>query len=60
MPHAIGAFGGAFKDISAVDLATVVIREAVARAGVQPTDVGDVVMDVCCRRRRMNVARQPG
>src|SRR6266446_3766158 len=40
----IGAFGGAFKDLSAVDLGTVAIREAVARAGVAPADVGDVVM----------------
>ena len=28
----IGAFGGAFKDVSAVDLGTVAIREAIARA----------------------------
>src|SRR6266849_3972814 len=57
----IGAFGGAFKDISAVDLATVVIREAVARAGVQPTDVGDVVMGCVLQAGAgMNVARQAG
>ena len=40
----IGAFGGAFKDLSAVDLGAIVIREAIARAGVAPADVGDVVM----------------
>ena len=40
----IGAFGGAFKDLSAVDLGPIVIREAVARAGVKPADVVDVVM----------------
>jgi acetyl-CoA C-acetyltransferase len=57
----IGAFGGAFKDISAVDLATVVIREAVARAGVKPTDVGDVVMGCVLQAGAgMNVARQAG
>jgi acetyl-CoA C-acetyltransferase len=32
----IGAFGGVFKDLSAVDLGTVAIREAIARAGVKP------------------------
>jgi acetyl-CoA C-acetyltransferase len=40
----IGAFGGAFKDLSAVDLAAIVVREAIARAGVAPADVGDVVL----------------
>ena len=29
----IGSFGGVFKDVSAVDLGAVVIREAIARAG---------------------------
>src|SRR5206468_10614760 len=39
----IGSFGGALASVSAVDLATVVIREAIARAGVQPSDIGDVI-----------------
>src|SRR5882762_11374850 len=57
----IGAFGGAFKDISAVDLATVVIREAIARAAVKPADVGDVVMGCVLQAGAgMNVARQAG
>src|SRR5712672_2338041 len=55
----IGAFGGAFKDLSAVDLGTVAIREAVARAGVAPADVGDVVMGCVLRAGTgINVARQ--
>jgi acetyl-CoA C-acetyltransferase len=55
----IGAFGGAFKDVSAVDLATIVIREAIARAGVQLADVGDVVMGCVLQAGAgMNVARQ--
>src|SRR6201989_2379363 len=55
----IGAFGGAFKDVSAVDLATIVIREALARAGVQPADVGDVIMGCVLQAGAgMNVARQ--
>ena len=31
----IGSFGGVFKDLSAADLGAVVIREAIARAGVE-------------------------
>jgi acetyl-CoA C-acetyltransferase len=55
----IGAFGGAFKDLSAVDLGAVVIREAIARAGVKPADVGDVVMGCVLQAGAgMNVARQ--
>src|SRR5262249_30382509 len=55
----IGAFGGVFKELSAVDLGAVVIREAIARAGVQTADIGDVVMG-CVRQAGagMNVARQ--
>jgi acetyl-CoA C-acetyltransferase len=55
----IGAFGGVFKDVSAVDLGAVVIREAIARAGVKPADVGDVVMGCVLQAGAgMNVARQ--
>src|SRR6187549_2201400 len=55
----IGAFGGAFKDVAAVDLATIVIREAIARAGVQPADVGDVILGCVLQAGAgMNVARQ--
>ena len=55
----IGAFGGAFKDLGAADLGAVVIREAIARAGVRPADVGDVVMGCVLQAGAgMNVARQ--
>src|SRR3954467_3698982 len=55
----IGAFGGAFKDLSAVDLGAIVIREAIARAGVTSADVGDVVMGCVLQAGAgMNVARQ--
>ena len=55
----IGAFGGVFKDVSAVDLGAIVIREAIARAGVKPADVGDVVMGCVLQAGAgMNVARQ--
>src|SRR6267378_3913515 len=57
----IGAFGGALKDVSAVDLGAIVIREAIARAGVTPADVGDVVMGCVLQAGAgMNVARQAG
>ena len=55
----IGAFGGALKDVSAVDLGAIVIREAVARAGVPPADIGDAVMGCVLQAGNgMNVARQ--
>jgi len=55
----IGAFGGALKDLSASDLGAVVIREAVARAGVSSADVGDVLMGCVLQAGAgMNVARQ--
>src|SRR5688500_17913484 len=55
----IGSFGGAFKDLSAVDLGAVVIREAIARARVSPQDIGDVIMgSVLQAGAGMNVARQ--
>ncbi len=39
---AIGTFGGSLKDQPVADLAALVTREAVARAGVAPSDVGHV------------------
>jgi len=55
----IGAFGGVFKDVSAVDLATAAVREAIARARVQPADVGDVILGCVLQAGAgMNVARQ--
>src|SRR5438128_7590378 len=55
----IGSFGGVFRDLSAVDLATIVVREAIARAHVQVTDVGDVVLGCVLQAGAgMNVARQ--
>ena len=41
---AIGAFGGSLKDVSAIDLGTTAIREAIARSGVQADDLGLAVM----------------
>jgi len=55
----IGSFGGRLKDLSAVDLAAVVIREAIARARIRPAEVGDVVLGCVLQAGAgMNVARQ--
>lgn len=56
---AIGAFGGSLKDIPATDLGGMVIKEALRRSGVDPKQVGGVVMgNVIQAGNRMNPARQ--
>ncbi len=40
---AIGTFGGGLKDLPPTDLAAMVVREAVQRAGIEPREVGQVV-----------------
>ena len=55
----IGSFGGALEDFSAVDLGAIVIREAIRRADVKPSDLGDVIMGCVLQAGAgMNVARQ--
>ena len=55
----IGSFGGVFRDLSAVDLGAVVIREAIRRADVRAADLGDVVLGCVLQAGAgMNVARQ--
>jgi acetyl-CoA C-acetyltransferase len=47
------------KDLSAADLGAVVVREAVCRAGVSPSEVGDVTLGCVFQAGAgMNVARQ--
>ena len=41
---AIGDYGGALKDFAPTKLGAIAIREALARAGVDPATVGHVVM----------------
>src|SRR5256885_1848354 len=41
---AIGDYGGAFKDVAPTKLGSIAIREALARAKVDPASVGHVVM----------------
>jgi acetyl-CoA C-acetyltransferase len=55
----IGSFGGAFKDVSAVELGTLVVREALARAGVAAERVDEVVLGCILQAGQgMNPARQ--
>ena len=55
----IGSFGGALKDLSAADLGAIVLREAVARAGIDSAELGDVIMGCVLQAGAgMNVARQ--
>ncbi|HVR72535.1 MAG TPA: acetyl-CoA C-acetyltransferase [Vicinamibacteria bacterium] len=55
----IGTFGGALKDVSAVALGTIAVREAVRRAGVRPDQVDEVVLGCILQAGLgMNPARQ--
>jgi acetyl-CoA C-acetyltransferase len=55
----IGAFGGSLKPLSAPALGAIVIREAISRAGMTPSDAADVIMGCVLQAGTgMNVARQ--
>lgn len=56
---AVGTFGGSLKEVSAVDLAAIVIQEAFERAGVKPEQIDEVLMG-CVLQAGLgqNVARQ--
>ena len=47
---AIGTFGGTLRDYPSIDLMGLVVREAVARAGVAPETIGDVIVGQCMQR----------
>src|SRR5438445_6190475 len=56
---AIGTFGGSLKEIPAPDLGAAAIKAAVVRAGLDPEEVGTVVMgNVIQAGTKMNPARQ--
>jgi len=56
---ALGTFGGSLKDVSAVDLGALVIKEAVKRAGIKPESVEEVIFgNVIGAGLGQNVARQ--
>ena len=55
----IGAFGGSLKDVPAVELGTIVVKEALKRAGVKPECVDEVIMGhVLQAGQGQNTARQ--
>ena len=56
---AIGTYGGALKDIAAVDLGAVAVRATLERAKLSPGDIDTVVMgNVIQAGNKMNPARQ--
>jgi acetyl-CoA C-acetyltransferase len=58
---AIGKFQGALAPLSAVDLGACVVREAVARAGIEPGQVDEIIMgNVVSAGLGQNPARQAG
>jgi len=55
----IGSFGGAFKDVTAVDLGAVAVKEAVRRSGARPDQVDEVILGCILQAGLgMNPARQ--
>ena len=40
----VGSYGGSLKDISAIDMGAMVVKEAVKRAGIRPEDVDEVII----------------
>ena len=55
----VGNFNGALQELSALDLGSIVISEAVRRAGIEPADVDEVIMgNVLPSGSGQNPARQ--
>lgn len=55
---AIGRFGGIFRDLLANDLAIPVARHVIEKSGVDPSELGDVIMGNCVMRSdEPNLAR---
>lgn len=40
----VASFGGSLKDLSAIDMGAMVVKEAVNRAGIRPSDVDEVII----------------
>jgi len=55
---AIGAFGGSLRDVNAADLASITMKEALKRAGIEPEMIDDVRYGCCLEPAdALNVAR---
>ncbi len=58
---AIGRFGGMFRDISALDLGVIAAKAAIEQSGVDPAEIGDVILGNCIQRSdEPNLARCVG
>ena len=56
---AVGKFGGSLAKVAAPDLGAIVIKEAIARAGLKPDQIGEVIMgQVLTAGSGQNPARQ--
>lgn len=56
---AVGSFNGALSGFSAVDLGVIAAREAICRAGIQPSDVDETIIgNILSAGLGQNVARQ--
>lgn len=55
----VGSFGGVFKDVSAVELGVVAVKEAIKRANISPDDIEEVIIgNVLQAGLGQNIARQ--
>ena len=55
----VGAYGGSFKSVSAVELGVVAAKEAIKRAGIEASDIDETVLgNVLQAGLGQNVARQ--
>ena len=54
---AVGGFGGALRDVPAIDLAERIMREALARGGVQPEQIDKTIFGCCFAPIEQNIAR---
>ncbi len=58
---AIGTFGGALKDVPAVDLGTTVAKEVISRSGIDAEEINQVIMgNILMAGQGMNPGRQVG
>ena len=53
----VGSFGGSLKTVSAIDMGAMVVKEAVNRAGIQPSDVNEVIVGTGRRDRPGRIRR---
>lgn len=56
---AVGKFGGSLKDVTPSQLGSVVLKETIKRADVEPDEINEVIMgNVLSGGQGMNIARQ--